>query len=132
MLESPEELQNDLEIPEQTAAQCDNWKARSKDHNVRIKLQLCNVMLMLIFYPVQPYRLALIFSTFSDLNDALFSYWDQPTLSYYAFMFTRTMTLYEHSMYRDVITQFYLSFHYVCGTDLGFGFTSLAPLPDTK
>jgi hypothetical protein len=36
VLESPEELQSDLEIPEQTAAQCDNWKAWSKDHNVRI------------------------------------------------------------------------------------------------
>jgi hypothetical protein len=86
---------------------------------------------MPILYPDQPHRLALILSTFFDLNDALLM-GTAHTFVLHASMFTRTMTLYEHYIYRDVVTQFYLSFRYVCGTDRGFGFTSLAPLPDTK
>ena len=71
MLENPEDLKASLEVPEQTLAQCENWKAWNKDHQVRtIIATLPCLACANLFYLGRSYRLALILPTFIlNLND---------------------------------------------------------------
>jgi hypothetical protein len=84
-------------------------------------------MLMLIFRPVQPYRLGLIFLDFSDLNDAFFSQWEHPNFRtlFFILYFTLFTTLHEHHIYMDAVL-FTLSLRYARNLGLKFTFTCLA------